>query len=650
MIVKIDQVKKKLIRKRLQEAAMELEHGFTTREEWEEYFIKFFTQIRELEEINLFQMNKEPQQWLMDFKEKSYVLEEKYRENNAYLKKHVYYFTREGYSWTKEIADPLLSFLYRYSTRFEDIEAAYELAQSLRVFYETLEDSVALMKCDMIVLNVYLFLDAVHLKGEILTICHRAIQIFEEHYEELNEEEKSMGMSFYDFQSVASSEYPDEAPFLSAQQIFEEYDNRMRMLRRFQKEADMELPLNQILPYFENCWTSNFLRILINTHERKRLHFTKKQMVFQLKLAEQLEEKASIENAVVTKVKYGTICLMLRYFLGEESAQIIYKKLLEFESRLPHKRVTTWEEYDDETIDSFNLIFKSFCILVNDEPQCKDGIQNIFSYLLDVYTHFPSNNYLECVADGFIYLYLIPALKYLENEQTLTALLRLTVYRQPQTLFHAVIVARCAKIVMREMIHQHPNTLLGILSCRTIEEVKDKEEELLGFIENSALLHDVGKILCTNVINMQYRKLNDIEFQVIKYHPVTSFEILQSVPALRKYAATAIGHHKSHDGTWGYPMEFDNIHTSEKILIDLVSICDSLDAATDYLGRSYAKNKTFHQVLKELQAGSGIRYSQKIVDIIGQSPSLQNELENLLFNEREKICLDMYTKMKSISI
>lgn len=528
---------------------MELEHGFTTREEWEEYFIKFFTQIRELEEINLFQMNKEPQQWLMDFKEKSYVLEEKYRENNAYLKKHVYYFTREGYSWTKEIADSLLSFLYRYSTRFEDIEAAYELAQSLRIFYETLEDLVALMKCDMIVLNVYLFLDAVHLKGEILTICQRAIQIFEEHYEELNE-----------------------------------------------------------------------------------------------------EEKASSENAVVTKVKYGTICLMLRYFLGEESVQIIYKKLMEFESRLPHNRVTTWEEYDDETIDSFNLIFKSLCILVNDEPKCKYGIQNIFSYLLDVYTHFPSNNYLECVADGFIYLYLIPALKYLENEQPLTALLRLTVYRQPQTLFHTVIVALCAKIVMREMIRQHPNTLLGILSCRTIEEVKDKEEELLGFIENSALLHDVGKILCTNVINMQYRKLNDIEFQVIKYHPVTSFEILQSVPALRKYAATAIGHHKSHDGTWGYPMEFDNIHTSEKILIDFVSICDSLDAATDYLGRSYAKNKTFHQVLKELQAGSGIRYSQKIVDIIVQSPSLQNELENLLFNEREKICLDMYTKMKSISI
>lgn len=47
---------------------MELEHGFTTCEEWEEYFKKYFAQIRELEEINSFQMNKEPEQWLADFK------------------------------------------------------------------------------------------------------------------------------------------------------------------------------------------------------------------------------------------------------------------------------------------------------------------------------------------------------------------------------------------------------------------------------------------------------------------------------------------------------------------------------------------------------------------------------------------------------
>ena len=53
----------------------------------------------------------------------------------------------------------LLSFLYRYSTRFEDIAAAYELARSLYAFYETQNDPVALMKCDMVILSVYFFLN-----------------------------------------------------------------------------------------------------------------------------------------------------------------------------------------------------------------------------------------------------------------------------------------------------------------------------------------------------------------------------------------------------------------------------------------------------------------------------------------------------------
>ena len=625
---------------------MELEHGFTTREEWETYFKKYFTQIRELEEINSFQMNKEPEQWLADFKQKSKILEEKYRENNEYLKRHVYYFTRENHPWERSIADPLLSFLYRFGTWFEDIEAAYELAQSLRLFYEGQEDEIALMKCDMIMLNVYLFLDTVHLKRDILFVSRRAIETFEKHYEELDEEEKSMGLSFYDFQSVVSSEYPDEPPFFSAKQMFREYENRMKMLRRFQNEADMELPINQILPYFENCWTSNFLRLFINTGERARLDFDNSQLIYQISLAEKLKDKADREKSLISRVKYGTICLMLHYFNGEKSAETIYHKLMEYEKSLPHNRVTVWEEFDDETIDSFNLILKCLCILVEDYPACADGIKKVFEHLLDIYTHFPSNNYLECVADGFIYLYLIPAMKYLEKEKTLPALLQLTVYRQPQTLFHTVMVSRCAKQVIGEIIHRCPEKLEGILDCQSTEEVSKRENELKEFVENSALLHDVGKILCTNVINMQYRRLNDIEFQVIKYHPETSLKIISSIPSLAQYADVAAGHHKTSDGIFGYPKEFDNCSVPDKLIIDLVRICDSLDAATDYLGRSYAQNKTFAQVLKELQEGRGTCYSQEIIDVIEGSDLLQKNLEKLLLYDRETICLEMYEKMK----
>lgn len=97
---------------------MEGEHGFTTREEWQNYFQIYFDQIRELEEINSFQMNKEPQQWLADFSTKAQKLEKKYQEQSAYLQQHVYYFTREGHPWTKNVADPLLSFFVQVQYTF----------------------------------------------------------------------------------------------------------------------------------------------------------------------------------------------------------------------------------------------------------------------------------------------------------------------------------------------------------------------------------------------------------------------------------------------------------------------------------------------------------------------------------------------------
>lgn len=197
-------------------------------------------------------MNKEPQQWLADFSTKAQKLEKKYQEQNVYLQQHVYYFTREGHPWTRNIADPLLSFLYRYSTRFEDIAAAYELVHSLYAFYETQNDPVALMKCDMVILSVYFFLNVKCLKKEIMELYQHAIPIFEAFYDQLNEEEKSPGMSFYDFQSFITSEYANEPPFIPVSRFFEEYENRMQMLHRFKAEADMSLPLNSVISYFEN--------------------------------------------------------------------------------------------------------------------------------------------------------------------------------------------------------------------------------------------------------------------------------------------------------------------------------------------------------------------------------------------------------------
>ena len=76
-------------------------------------------------------------------------------------------------------------------------------------------------------------------------------------------------------------------------------------------------------------------------------------------------------------------------------------------------------------------------------------------------------------------------------------------------------------------------------------------------------------------------------------------------------------------------MGYDNNESKEKVLIDLISIADSIEAGTDTLTRSYTKDKDSEKLLKELKAEAGTRYNPKIVKIIEDSKELRGQLKEL---------------------
>ena len=76
------------------------------------------------------------------------------------------------------------------------------------------------------------------------------------------------------------------------------------------------------------------------------------------------------------------------------------------------------------------------------------------------------------------------------------------------------------------------------------------------------------------------------------------------------------------------------------MIIDLISIADSVEAGTDTLSRSYTKGKDFKKLLKELQAEAGTRYNPRIVKVIEKNHELIEELENLTGQGR----YDLYYK------
>ena len=155
-------------------------------------------------------------------------------------------------------------------------------------------------------------------------------------------------------------------------------------------------------------------------------------------------------------------------------------------------------------------------------------------------------------------------------------------------------------------------------------------------------MHDVGKTRITDIVNTQGRKLWDREFQGIKKHPTYGAETLSMDSDLIKYRDIAIGHHKFYDGSSGYPEEFDNVASKYRIVIDLITICDCIDAATDHLGRNYKRAKTLDMVLQELVEGKGTRYNPDLVEIIENSSRLKKEMSYIVSEGRLDIMYRAY--------
>lgn len=98
--------------------------------------------------------------------------------------------------------------------------------------------------------------------------------------------------------------------------------------------------------------------------------------------------------------------------------------------------------------------------------------------------------------------------------------------------------------------------------------------------------------------------------------------MLERIPSLNRFHDIVLGHHKSWDGKMGYPSDFDNTVSKDRIFIELVHMADCMDAATDFIGRSYKGQKTFNRCLEEFMQSRGSVYAPEIVNLIEQDKKL----------------------------
>lgn len=109
----------------------------------------------------------------------------------------------------------------------------------------------------------------------------------------------------------------------------------------------------------------------------------------------------------------------------------------------------------------------------------------------------------------------------------------------------------------------------------------------------------------------------------------------------RTLALAALYHHCYYNGKGGYPNDVPSCPPEIKGIVDALSVADSLDAATDNIGRCYNLAKPFRTLLEELRAQSDTRYAPNVVALFEDERFCQQLAENT-DAERKRVYLQLY--------
>lgn len=127
-------------------------------------------------------------------------------------------------------------------------------------------------------------------------------------------------------------------------------------------------------------------------------------------------------------------------------------------------------------------------------------------------------------------------------------------------------------------------------------------------IHIAAHLHDIGKIAVSDAVLRKAGPLTADEWQEMRCHPVTGYNILRRVADFQDIAVLVLHHHERWDGQ-GYP---DGLSGADIPLGSrIIAVADSIDAMMS--SRSYRAAMTGAACRCEIEKNSGIMYDPRVV-------------------------------------
>lgn len=152
----------------------------------------------------------------------------------------------------------------------------------------------------------------------------------------------------------------------------------------------------------------------------------------------------------------------------------------------------------------------------------------------------------------------------------------------------------------------HQQRVTG-LACAIAEEIDLSEERREG-LRMAGLIHDLGKINVPAEILSKPGRLSEIEYNVIKTHPQSGYEILKPIEFPWPLAQIVLQHHERINGA-GYPtgLSGNDILLEAKIL----AVADVVEAMASH--RPYRPALGIDKALEEILLNKGILYDHDVV-------------------------------------
>ena len=605
-----------------------------------EQFANNYTQFSELNDALLVDCGAEEWQELLN--KRSEVQRRILNENEVILKQ-----ARELMSTpivSKEEADEILVYFRRLlNTRVSDYCLFDIVYQPLLDFYEKTEDDLRLIGLNVsagaIVLENFCRIDPAMSPLSGKECCERAIACSK---------------------NVSPTQQPDV--WMST---FSAYANMLGSVNAYYPENQKNFfhYYDEALAYFEDPEVGPVLNAQPNGPMFKSLVFGR--ILYAMNCYEAMSEEDQERFRIIIREQIQSLpsdyspgeTSVLKYFLAYQIGDIepheAFQLLLSEYFRLDKANYEI-KDIAIKTDDYLarNYILSSLLELLKDkeftEEEKNTYVQKVIAEIMEL-VHSVPYGYMTTYVNYSCTSLCTTMLPLLKNPKEIKrAVTALLILRQPITYIHSLMVKEISVTIAKEMLRRKPE-LFAPLYGNTAEEISGRADEILEFVSNAALFHDIGKSRVANIINNQYRRITDLEFDYIKRHTLCGPEVMMHMEIFKPYYDIMLGHHKTYDGKGGYPAEFDNTASPYRIMIDLITIADCTDAATDILGRNYARGKGFHELLTELSYAKGTRYNPDIVTIMEESQELCEQLDRLTGDDRRGIYYRAYRDVMNLN-